>query len=963
MNHNDDFEDKRAFSYGVMASHFLSHVKLAIRKMPFQKESLSTITRPLKHSEAIWYPHDLKLARENLKNLLAVPEGEDPYQKKHTHRPFKSVFLEVVCELDAALKRYQEWIQKELEKDLDLELGGGAPSQELLGKSSSEDPLMHDGFNDYQREDLDVSALDWTLQDVSAGLWSDDESETLIEFVVRYHGLTVPSTDPRRLVQEVLDEVEESNGYDVNLMNPNGVLDLSLDSFSFQTKQPSPYSELAEKDRLEMVQWLVEHGVSPLSNSDSNSTHYMAYSILRNELLVIEYLKRQQVPTHHIFSAIFERYERSLPTALRPDDSALFELALKDGIEQKASADFYLAMLLTQVELGNIKNVLKIIPHVENLNRTSGNCPDLALHMAAQQGHLHICDELLKHGANLKALNRSKLSLLNATSLAQWPMLLEKYGTQLDLNDSMGFQKGQRAPSLMFAVSEGHVEVVRKMLELGADPNARTSLGHVPLMMISDFWYPYKRHAPKAIELNQKAMDLMNILLEHGAEVDAINKQKESVLEHLTKRFNDRGEPSKVVGMPKDMLIRLLSKTKQPISQEVLVENTTWGRMDLLKILLSHGLKVNEFAPSTRKNRPGQTALMRACERNKIHVVRFLQSQGASLSPVDSEGNNAFMYALRTGDLELVQWFLKEDPPLALSQNKDKQTALHMAYQYSASWSPPDLEHLTTQLVAAGVDVNHKDANGNTLLMISINRGNVKLAEHLLTLRADISCKDIKGQSVWHAIVACGSRFSSCEEMMDVLMRHGAGSLINDHNKEGYTPLMSAALTKDENLMRQLMELGADPTIAAKDSWGMVRKSLEDEHFKWATQTILRQFNLFKYFKASKPRTVEHVSNYIYGSSSDDIHQELRARSLAITEQRELTDLIKKQQEKIAEDVLKLKLNNEIDDKKDAKTLSEKSSTLSPQKEAGSISGDSESIVSSMDHPERPPVSKNRRRL
>ena len=109
-------------------------------------------------------------------------------------------------------------------------------------------------------------------------------------------------------------------------------------------------------------------------------------------------------------------------------------------------------------------------------------------------------------------------------------------------------------------------------------------------------------------------------------------------------------------------------------------------------------------------------------------------------------------------------------------------------------------------LIQQGADVNIKNKDGNTALIIASEKGSLDLVNILLEGGADVQQKDGRG---WTALMWA----SSCrnKEIVEMLISKGAD--INAKSQEGNTALMWASLQGHKEIVKMLLKKGADVNI------------------------------------------------------------------------------------------------------------------------------------------------------
>jgi ankyrin repeat protein len=219
-------------------------------------------------------------------------------------------------------------------------------------------------------------------------------------------------------------------------------------------------------------------------------------------------------------------------------------------------------------------------------------------------------------------------------------------------------------------------------------------------------------------------------------------------------------------------------------------------------MLLDRGADTN-----AKETRQGQTALMWAAAEGHTDAVRVMVAHGAEVRASSKGGYTPLLFAARTGDLELVRFFLTE-----------------------------------------GANVNEAAADGTTALAIATVRSHTRLAKFLLELGADPnkgpgftplhwaagnwSNSDTAAEGTvrsdnteWSPLE--GLRGPAKREFVKLLLEHKADPNARARGNPpqygsgparggmlaGATPFFIAARAGDADVMRLLVEAGADPRL------------------------------------------------------------------------------------------------------------------------------------------------------
>ena len=147
------------------------------------------------------------------------------------------------------------------------------------------------------------------------------------------------------------------------------------------------------------------------------------------------------------------------------------------------------------------------------------------------------------------------------------------------------------------ASANNNVELVRLLLDIGADINLANRAGETPLYVASLFGY----------------VNIVRILTERGANINKANKNGETPL-HIA-------------------------------SQN--------GQVEVVRILLEKGANINKFDYSS------ETPLYVASEAGNEEVVRILLEKGAEINKANIDGQTPLMIAVSYGHLEIMEALLE----------------------------------------------------------------------------------------------------------------------------------------------------------------------------------------------------------------------------------------------------------------------------------------------------------------
>ncbi len=166
------------------------------------------------------------------------------------------------------------------------------------------------------------------------------------------------------------------------------------------------------------------------------------------------------------------------------------------------------------------------------------------------------------------------------------------------------------------------------------------------------------------------------------------------------------------------------------------------GHVGMLRVMIEKGVDMN--LEKDTPARAGMTPLHEACETGNLEVVKLLMEAGADDTAKDVEGETPAHYALREkrnsdrGDMEKKAAVLKELKNLDIPRNDGKTPLLLLQYVH---------RDLLPIFLERGVDLNHRDNEGRTAMMLNPGKDMVK---ELIRAGADVNLADNEGNTALH---------------------------------------------------------------------------------------------------------------------------------------------------------------------------------------------------------------------
>jgi ankyrin repeat protein len=310
---------------------------------------------------------------------------------------------------------------------------------------------------------------------------------------------------------------------------------------------------------------------------------------------------------------------------------------------------------------------------------------------------------------------------------------------------------------------------------------------------------------------------------------------------------------------------------KDDTQQSAYLVATSEGRLDLLRLALAHGARVDD------KDSWNGTGLIRAAERGHSLVVGRLLRAGVDRDHVNRIGYQAIHEAVWLGRdtttyVDTVRVLVAGGVELTRRSRDEGLTPLQMARErghdrlegvlVKATTSRPPADPDSALLAAAargdadavagalrsGADLEARDGRRRTALLLAVAGDHVDAARVLVAMGADPDALDDRHDTPWLVTGVTGS-VPMLEALLpagpDLTIRNryggisvipaserghvdyvrrvvGTGIDVNHVNDLGWTALLEAVILGDggpahEEIVRILLAAGADRTIADKD--------------------------------------------------------------------------------------------------------------------------------------------------
>ena len=486
---------------------------------------------------------------------------------------------------------------------------------------------------------------------------------------------------------------------------------------------------------------------------------------------------------------------------------------------------------------------------------------DTPLHIATITGmNTIIIEKLIKAGADINERNKKGVTPLSLAVEHKWAEHISYFahcGADIHAEDMEGNTPLTRALDSGFDVvsklinsmncssrdsygntplhiaiqRNANAELIKYIIDCGADVNARNRYGDAPLFLavqknLRSAGEQLLAHQADVFATNTENLSPLKLALTAGGEIldwilsseiilatDGIGNTPlhyaaEWKLDSAVAALLEKGANPNVQNSNGESPLFYAVKSDSPTTIQLLLNrgadknmrdylgNTTlhasvrWDSRDAAKKLISNGVAINA------QNISGKTPLHEAAKAGRTVMVDLLLSNGADINATDLTGKTVLIDAIQSGNTELVKMLINRGASPHIQEMYGRN-----AYHEAAETGSVELINI---IRSAGGNPLSRDSYGKTPFSLVLDKD---VAVIKAVLGSDINLSDSDGNTPIH--IAVMNRIAPQKLSMLLSLKYP----INRRNSTGQTPLSIAVEANYQDTARILLENGADPFL------------------------------------------------------------------------------------------------------------------------------------------------------
>ena len=272
------------------------------------------------------------------------------------------------------------------------------------------------------------------------------------------------------------------------------------------------------------------------------------------------------------------------------------------------------------------------------------------------------------------------------------------------------------------------------------------------------------------------------------------------------------------------------------------------GNLQILQELIMHN---NEYVNDVDKG--NWTPLYHAVSNGHIEIVNYLLSNKADVSVKAEKGWNVYHRAANNGRLKILQAISMHNNDYVNDGDETNWTPLYHAVAnghieivnyllsikadvcvktvkgsnvYHRAANIGNLQILQAIIMHNNDYVNDGDKTNWTPLYHAVANGHIEIINYLLSIKADVCVKTVKGNNVYHRAANIGN----LQSLQAIIMHNN--DYVNDVDKMNRTPLYHAVSNGQIEIVNYLLSNKADVSVKADEGWNVYHRAANNGRLK-----------------------------------------------------------------------------------------------------------------------------------
>ncbi|KAF3022967.1 Ankyrin-2 [Neopestalotiopsis sp. 37M] len=572
-----------------------------------------------------------------------------------------------------------------------------------------------------------------------------------------------------------------------------------------------------EEEELETARILLQDGANPNITTGEVEVPLLT-AVERNDISMVKLLIEHKADLE-IENEIESSKKTALISAAAMEGKEVLELLLDAGADPNHICENSRSPLVSAAFATEIENVRLLLAKGADVSAVGEGTENWAPINAAYDD-TEILKLLLEAGADINHCSDDGTVLFQA---ARWgydtavEFILrhpDKADLELALVDKNDPNMDGMSP-LCIACKFGRVNIMRLLLEAGANARHQTANGSFPLGI----------SIQNATTQEEPELTL-RVLFEYCTRIDlqqcdnngntALHYIQATTPVSVVKALFNMGADLDAVNM----------SAMTPFLVAVSEEN-----LEVCKYLLSKSANLTSPISGT------PSALNLACRSNNHDLIKLLVEAGADVNEIDTKTGESPLYAClstRQPSAEIVEYLVNEcGADVNMPGGKLKYPIIQACYKFNV------YSEIMKSLVNAGADINAQDDAGRRPIHVVHDNGFIDIQD-LLSIGADPNARDMLGRTAVHYAAAAGN-----EKAVKVLLNE-SGVDVNETDIDGWTPLMWAC---QHNLSFKLIDVleclishGADISVRGRvedEEWSPLKLArFHSRHSFWILKKL-----------------------------------------------------------------------------------------------------------------------------